>query len=35
MPAEYYLIASSKPKVQGMDGAAMSHVEYLYELAMS
>jgi acetylornithine deacetylase/succinyl-diaminopimelate desuccinylase-like protein len=34
-PDEYYLIESSKPKVQGMDGAAMSHVEYLYELARS
>ena len=34
-PDEYYLIESSKPKVQGMDEAAMSHVEYLYELAMS
>jgi len=34
-PDEYYLIESSKPKVQGIDGATMSHVEYLYELAMS
>jgi len=34
-PDEYYLIESSKPRVQGMDGAAMSHVEYLYELARS
>ena len=34
-PDEYYLIESSKPKVQGIDGATMSHVAYLYELAMS
>ncbi|WP_460714692.1 M20/M25/M40 family metallo-hydrolase [Lysobacter terrae] len=32
-PDEYYLIESSNPKVQGYDGAAMSFVEYLYELA--
>lgn len=32
-PDEYYLIESANPKVQGMDGAALSHVEYLYELA--
>src|SRR2546421_839177 len=32
-PDEYYLIESSNPKVDGMDGAAVSHVEYLYELA--
>ena len=32
-PDEYYLIESSNPKVQGMDGAALSQVEYLYELA--
>ncbi len=32
-PDEYYVIESSNPKVQGMDGAAFSHVEYLYELA--
>ena len=32
-PDEYYVIGSSNPKVQGMDGAALSHVEYLYELA--
>ncbi len=32
-PDEYYLIESSNPKVQGFDGAAMSFVEYLYELA--
>jgi hypothetical protein len=34
-PDEYYLIESSKPKVQGIDGATMSHVEYLYDLAVS
>jgi acetylornithine deacetylase/succinyl-diaminopimelate desuccinylase-like protein len=32
-PDEYYVIESSNPKVQGMDGAVMSFVEYLYEAA--
>jgi acetylornithine deacetylase/succinyl-diaminopimelate desuccinylase-like protein len=32
-PDEYYVIESSNPKIQGIDGAARSHVEYLYELA--
>ena len=32
-PDEYYVIESKNPKVQGMAGAARSHVEYLYELA--
>jgi acetylornithine deacetylase/succinyl-diaminopimelate desuccinylase-like protein len=32
-PNEYYVIESSNPKIQGMDGAVMSFVEYLYELA--
>jgi acetylornithine deacetylase/succinyl-diaminopimelate desuccinylase-like protein len=32
-PNEYYVIESGNPKIQGMDGAARSHVEYLYELA--
>jgi len=27
------VIESSNPKIQGMDGATMSYVEYLYELA--
>src|ERR1044072_7456039 len=31
-PDEYYLIESTNPAVQGFDGAAMSFVEYLYEL---
>jgi acetylornithine deacetylase/succinyl-diaminopimelate desuccinylase-like protein len=31
-PDEYYVIESSNPKVQGLDGAVMSFVEYLYEL---
>lgn len=31
-PDEYYVIDSANPKVQGMDGAVMSFVEYLYEL---
>ena len=32
-PDEYYVIESGNPKVQGIDGATRSHVEYLYELA--
>jgi acetylornithine deacetylase/succinyl-diaminopimelate desuccinylase-like protein len=32
-PDEYYVIESKNPKIQGMDGAVRSHVEYLYELA--
>jgi acetylornithine deacetylase/succinyl-diaminopimelate desuccinylase-like protein len=32
-PDEYYVIESANPKVQGMDGAALSFVQYLYELA--
>ena len=32
-PDEYYVIESANPKVQGIDGAVRSHVEYLYELA--
>jgi acetylornithine deacetylase/succinyl-diaminopimelate desuccinylase-like protein len=32
-PDEYYLVESKNPKIQGMDGAAKSHVELLYELA--
>jgi acetylornithine deacetylase/succinyl-diaminopimelate desuccinylase-like protein len=32
-PNEYYVIESSNPKVQGLDGAVFSFVEYLYELA--
>jgi acetylornithine deacetylase/succinyl-diaminopimelate desuccinylase-like protein len=32
-PDEYYLIESTNPKVQGIDGAVMSFVEYLYELS--
>ena len=32
-PDEYYVIESTNPKVQGYDGAAMSFVEYLQELA--
>ena len=33
-PDEYYVIESANPKVQGMDGGAASHAEYLYELAV-
>jgi acetylornithine deacetylase/succinyl-diaminopimelate desuccinylase-like protein len=32
-PDEYYVIESANPKVQGIDGATRSYVEYLYELA--
>jgi acetylornithine deacetylase/succinyl-diaminopimelate desuccinylase-like protein len=31
-PDEFYVIESQNPKIQGFDGAAMSFVEYLYEL---
>jgi acetylornithine deacetylase/succinyl-diaminopimelate desuccinylase-like protein len=31
-PDEYYLIESSHPKLQGLDGAVGSFVEYLYAL---
>jgi acetylornithine deacetylase/succinyl-diaminopimelate desuccinylase-like protein len=34
-PDEYYVIESKNPKVQGIDDAAYSHVEYLYEIAAS
>jgi acetylornithine deacetylase/succinyl-diaminopimelate desuccinylase-like protein len=32
-PNEYYVIESHNPKVQGLDGAVRSFVEYLAELA--
>jgi acetylornithine deacetylase/succinyl-diaminopimelate desuccinylase-like protein len=32
-PNEYYVIESGNPKIQGIDGAVLSYVEYLYELA--
>ncbi len=32
-PDEYYVIESTNPRIQGFDGAAMSFVEYLYELS--
>jgi len=32
-PDEYYVIESANPKIQGMDGATFSFVEYLFELA--
>jgi acetylornithine deacetylase/succinyl-diaminopimelate desuccinylase-like protein len=34
-PDEYYLIESKNPKIKGMDGAALSHVEFLYEFAQT
>jgi acetylornithine deacetylase/succinyl-diaminopimelate desuccinylase-like protein len=32
-PDEYYVIESANPNIQGFDGAVMSFVEYLYQLA--
>jgi acetylornithine deacetylase/succinyl-diaminopimelate desuccinylase-like protein len=32
-PDEYYVIESTNPKVQGIDGAVRSYVEYLHEVA--
>lgn len=32
-PDEYFVIESANPAVQGFDGAVMSYVEYLHELA--
>jgi acetylornithine deacetylase/succinyl-diaminopimelate desuccinylase-like protein len=32
-PDEYYVIDSANPKIEGYDGAVMSFVQYLYELA--
>ncbi len=32
-PDEYYVIESSNPKVQGIDGAVLSFVQYLFEMA--
>jgi acetylornithine deacetylase/succinyl-diaminopimelate desuccinylase-like protein len=32
-PNEYYVIESKNPKVQGMDGAVRSYVNFLYEIA--
>jgi acetylornithine deacetylase/succinyl-diaminopimelate desuccinylase-like protein len=32
-PDEYYVIESTNSKIQGIDGAIRSHVEYLFELA--
>ncbi len=32
-PDEYYVIESSNPNVQGFDGAVLSFVQYLFELA--
>jgi acetylornithine deacetylase/succinyl-diaminopimelate desuccinylase-like protein len=32
-PDEYYLVDSANPKVRGLDGATLSYVEYLYQIA--
>ena len=34
-PDEYYVIESANPKIEGMDGAAFSFVEYLFEMAVA
>jgi acetylornithine deacetylase/succinyl-diaminopimelate desuccinylase-like protein len=34
-PDEYYVIESANPKIEGMDGATFSFVEYLFELAVA
>jgi acetylornithine deacetylase/succinyl-diaminopimelate desuccinylase-like protein len=34
-PDEYYVIESSNPRVQGIDGATKSYVEFLYEYGRS
>jgi len=34
-PDEFYVIESSNPKVEGMDGAAFSHLEFLHEFAQT
>jgi acetylornithine deacetylase/succinyl-diaminopimelate desuccinylase-like protein len=34
-PDEYYLIESTQPKLRGLDGATLSYVEYLYQIAAS
>jgi acetylornithine deacetylase/succinyl-diaminopimelate desuccinylase-like protein len=34
-PNEYYVIESSNPKIQGIDGAVYSFVKYLFELAQA
>jgi acetylornithine deacetylase/succinyl-diaminopimelate desuccinylase-like protein len=34
-PDEYYVIESANPKVQGLDGATRSYIEYLYAFASS
>lgn len=31
-PNEYYVIESANPRIQGIDGAAFSYVQFLYEL---
>jgi hypothetical protein len=32
-PNEFFVIESTNPKLQGLDGATMSFVEYFFELA--
>ena len=32
-PNEYYLIESTNPNLEGLDGSAMSYVDFLYEIA--
>jgi hypothetical protein len=33
LPDEYFVIESENPEIKGWDGAVLSYVEYLYELA--
>ena len=33
-PDEYYVIESTNPKIQGLDGSVFSFVEYLFELTV-
>ena len=32
-PDEYFVVESSNPKVMGWDGAVLSYIDYLHELA--
>jgi acetylornithine deacetylase/succinyl-diaminopimelate desuccinylase-like protein len=34
-PDEYYVIEAKNPKIQSMDGAAFSHVQFMFELAQT
>jgi acetylornithine deacetylase/succinyl-diaminopimelate desuccinylase-like protein len=34
-PDEYYVVESKNPKIQGIDGATRSYVEFLFELSQA